>query len=206
MRQTSKKKSAGSLMLDYLFLPLRLFLSHEIVNRLGLKSLRDERCEIVIHFCRGRLLDIGCGNNQLVKKYGCQSVGVDVYDFGGGALIVQDTRQLPFKSDSFQTVSLVASLGHIPKPIRRDVLREVWRVLSKDGILLITEISPWLGVIRHKLAWWDMDQKERGIKKEEDLGLTSRSVINQLEDIGFVFLRKKRFVLGLNKLYIFKKP
>jgi SAM-dependent methyltransferase len=193
-------------MLNYIFLPLRLFLSHESVNRLGLKSLRDERCDLVIRFCRGRLLDIGCGNNQLVKKYGCRSVGVDVHDFGGGALIVQDTRQLPFDNNSFQTVSLVASLGHIPKPIRRDVLREVWRVLSKDGILLITEISPWLGVIRHKLAWWDMDQKERGIKKEEDLGLTSRSVINLLEDIGFVFLRKKRFVLGLNKLYIFKKP
>jgi SAM-dependent methyltransferase len=206
MPQPINKKSAWSRLLNVVFLPLRLFLSHESLNRLGLQSLRDERCDMVLRFCRGRLLDIGCGNNQLVKKYGCGSVGVDVHDFGAGALIIEDTRQLPFPDRSFQTVSLVASLGHIPKPIRRDVLKEVWRILSKDGVVLITEIAPWLGVIRHKLAWWDRDQTERGIKAEEDLGLTSRAVIDQVEATGFVFSERKRFVLGLNNLYLFKKP
>jgi SAM-dependent methyltransferase len=206
MQETIDKKSTWSRFLNGLFLPLRVILSHEGLNRLGLQSLRDERCDMVQRYCRGRLLDIGCGNNQLVKTYGRKSIGVDVHDFGGGAMIIQDTRQLPFEDHSFQTVSLVASLGHIPRPVRGEVLKEAWRVLSKDGTILITEIAPWLGVVRHKLAWWDKDQTERGIKEEEDLGLTSGAVIQQVEAIGFAFVERKRFVLGLNNLYVFKKP
>lgn len=69
-----------------LCLPLRMLCSHEFVNKLGLQSLRDERYSFVRANCHGRLLDIGCGNNQLVREYGQDSVGVDVYDFGGGGI------------------------------------------------------------------------------------------------------------------------
>lgn len=71
-------------IINAIALPLRIVLSHESINKIGLKSLRDERCDIVMKYCRGRLLDIGCGNNQLVRMYGQGSVGIDVFDFGGG--------------------------------------------------------------------------------------------------------------------------
>ena len=78
-------------IVNVIFLPVRIFCSHEFTNKLGLVSLRDERCEEVLKNCKGRLLDMGCGNNQLVRKYNNNSVGVDVYDFGGDAVIVEDT-------------------------------------------------------------------------------------------------------------------
>jgi ubiquinone/menaquinone biosynthesis C-methylase UbiE len=153
--------------------------------------------------CRGRLLDIGCGNNQLVHTYEHDSIGVDVYDFGGGALIIEDSSKLPFEVGSFETVSFVASLNHIPN--REEVLKEIHRVLSERGKILLTMISPFIGTIRHKLAWWDPDQHKRGMKDGEEMGLSHEYLVSLLENAGFKFINRKRFILGMNNLYIFEK-
>lgn len=192
-----------SKILDIVFFPVRVLFSHELVNKLGLRSLRDERCDRVMRNCRGRLLDIGCGNNQLVRKYGHSSIGVDVYDFGGGATIVEDTSKLPFDDGSFDTVSFVACLNHIPN--RAGVLVESERVLSKNGRIVLTMISPIVGAIRHKLAWWDKDQLERGMKEGEEFGLSQERIMSLLESVGFKLVKIKKFIFGLNNLYVFEK-
>ena len=192
-----------SKILNAVFLPLRIVCSHEFVNKLGLSSLRDERCDEVMKQCRGRLLDIGCGNNQLVRKYGHDSVGVDVYDFGGGAIIVEDSSKLPFDDGSFDTVSFVASLNHIPN--RREVLTETHRILSEHGRIVLTMISPFIGTIRHKLAWWDKDQGERGLKEGEEFGLSHEYIVSLLENEGFQLAKRKRIICCLNNICVFKK-
>ena len=192
-----------SKFINTICLPIRFVFSHEVVNKLGLRSLRDERCDIVIKHCRGRLLDIGCGNNQRVHAYGHDSVGVDVYDFRGNAIIVEDSSKLPFEDGAFQTVSFVASLNHIPN--RQEVLKEAHRLLSERGRVLVTMISPFIGTIRHKLAWWDPDQQKRGMKEGEEMGLTHEYILSLLENAGFKFVERKRFIIGMNNLYIFER-
>ena len=71
-----------SKLINIIWFPIWLVFAHEVVNKMGLRSLRDERYDLGMEHCRGRLLDIGRGNNQLVKNYGHDSIGVDVYDFG----------------------------------------------------------------------------------------------------------------------------
>jgi SAM-dependent methyltransferase len=188
---------------NFIFLPVRLIFSHETVNKLGLKSLRDERYDIVRKNLSGRLLDIGCGNNELVKIYGHGSIGVDVFDFGGDALILEDTSNLPFEDKSFQSVSFVASLNHIIK--RKEVLSEAYRVLSEGGRVYITMLSPFWGVLRHKLAWWDPDQHNRGMEEGEEMGLSTRYLIGLLDECDFFLVKRQRFILGINNLYIFQK-
>ncbi len=190
-------------VVNWVFLPVRLIFSHKTVNNLGLKSLRDERYDIVKQNVKGRLLDIGCGNNGLVKDYGHDSVGVDVYDFGGGAIIVEDTSKLPFEDKSFDTASFVACLNHIIN--REQVIEEVNRVLKDDGRVCMTMLTPKIGVLRHKLAWWDPDQNDRGIKEGEELGLSHKYILKLFDDAGFNLLKHKTFVLGLNNLYVFEK-
>ena len=190
-------------LVNGVLLPLRLALPHEVTEKIGLQSMRGERCATVIAHSRGRLLDIGCGSNTLVKTYGHDSVGVDVYDFGGDALIVEDTSSLPFGDGSFETVSFVASLNHIPN--RAAVLREARRVLCDDGRLLVTMLSPVIGKIRHRMALWDTDQHERGMQEDELMGMAHRHVVELVESQGFRFDRRIRFVLGMNSLYIFSK-
>jgi len=185
------------------FLPIRLLFSHETVNRLGLYSMRDERCDFLMKHCKGRLLDIGCGNNQLVKKYGHNSIGVDVYDFSGDALIIKDSSNLPFEDKSFETVSFVASLNHIPD--RKGALRETHRILCSKGKVLITMLNPFIGKIRHELAWWDPDQHQRKIKDGEAMGLSHEYLLKLMDKSGFNYIARKKFILGLNSLYIFEK-
>lgn len=201
--QLCKEAAMFSKILNVVLLPLRVVCSHEFVNKLGLCSLRDERCAQVMGHCRGRLLDIGCGNNQLIRKYGYDSIGVDIYDFGGGAVIVEDTSKLSFDDGTFDTVSFVASLNHIPN--RREVLTEAHRILSERGRVVLTMISPFIGTIRHKLAWWDEDQGERGLKEGEKFGLSHEYVVSLLENEGFRLVKRKRIMCCLNNLYVFEK-
>ena len=199
----SIKMGVKSRLYNTLGLPIRLIFSHETVNKLGLRSLRDERYDIVKKHLQGRLIDIGCGNNELAKTYGQDSIGIDVFDFGSDALIVENTADLPFEDKSFQSASFVASLNHIVN--RKEVLLEVNRLLADGGRIYMTMLSPSVGYFRHKLAWWDPDQHERGMEHGEEMGLSTKYLMNLFSETGFRFVLRKRFILGLNNLYIFEK-
>src|SRR5262245_24000691 len=79
---------------DFLGIPFRLLLfDQRWLPRFGWTTLEEERLEAVFPYVDGRLLDIGAGTNTLVNRYD-NGVGVDVHDWGGGALVVQDSSKL----------------------------------------------------------------------------------------------------------------
>jgi len=163
-------------------------------------ELERRRHEMVLAHVRGRLLDIGCGENRLVRRYG-NGIGVDVYNWGDVDLVVEDSAYLPFADQSFDTISFVASLNHISN--RKEVLQEAYRLLKDDGRLLITMIPPFIGMLWHKIiAPWDPDQAKRGMKPGEVWGLTAQQIQQLLHDAGFELIARKRFIFGLNNLYI----
>ncbi len=165
--------------------------------------LERRRHDAVRAHVRGRLLDIGCGENRLVRRYG-NGIGVDVYDWGDVDLIVEDTAHLPFADQSFDTISFVACLNHIPN--RAEVLREAYRLLKDEGLLLITMIPPGLSKIWHRIvAPWDADQARRGMKPDEVWGLTSAQVHQLVRGAGFRVTRHRKFIFGLNNLYVAAK-
>ena len=115
---------------DTLGLPIRFIFGHDTVEALGLTSLRAERIQASLRYCRGRVLDVGCGEgNRLVRQHET-GVGVDVYPWPSVDVLC-DTRYLPFADETFDTATFVASLNHIPA--REDVLRETHRVLRAGG-------------------------------------------------------------------------
>src|SRR5262245_22903158 len=80
---------------DAIGVPFRFVLFPDDWQRkFGWTSLEQERIRAVMPHLKGRLLDVGAGPNTLVHLYPGEGVGVDVYDFGGGAMIVEDTRRL----------------------------------------------------------------------------------------------------------------
>jgi SAM-dependent methyltransferase len=191
-------KSLWQHIYDFLGSPLRMILLPDKVSRkLGLTSLQDERIRAVIHLVNGKLLDIGAGDNLLLNIYG-DGTGVDVFDFGGGATIVEDTRQLPFEDESFETVTFLACLNHIP--YRQEVLTEAFRLLKPGGKVIATMISPLLGTIGHKI-WWYSEEKHRGMADGEEMGISREEMFRLLENAGFTNIREQSFLYNMNHLY-----
>ncbi len=167
------------------------------------KKLSKIRLDYVYPYIKGRLLDIGCGNNALVGRYK-NGIGIDTYDWGGADILVKDSSCLEFNNREFDTITIIAALNHIPN--RKEVLLECNRLLADDGRLIITMISPMIGFIWHKLRYpWDADQRIRKMKTDEAYGLSKRYILALADSQGFVLETNKRFMLGLNTMYIFRK-
>lgn len=172
-------------------------------DRLGLALMR-RRIEAVLPHIQGRLLDIGCGTNELVKAYTGEGTGVDVYPWEGTDLVVDDTADLPYAASSFDTVTIIAALNHIPN--RQEVLREAARVLTPQGRLVMTMIPPGISRVWHFLrSPWDVDQSERGMVEGEVFGLTTRGTRDLLQQAGFEVAKERRFMLGINRLTVARR-
>lgn len=181
--------------------PLLSLLSREQSLRLGLTPIDDERVIMALKHTKGRVLDIGCGANNFVKSYG-NGVGVDVAAWKGCDVVIEDAAKLPFKKGEFDTVSYLACLNHIPN--RDESVKEAARVLSNDGRIIITMITPLMGKFIH---WWrfrnDPDHQERHIDHDHELmGMSPKHIERILRDAGFTTVRRKRFAYGLNSIYI----
>jgi len=196
------KKSIIQTIWDFLGLPFRLVLfDQRWLYRCRWTTLEDERIRIVLPYIHGYLLDIGAGPNALVRRYG-NGLGVDVFDWGNGAIIVEDTSKLPFPDHTFDTVTIIASLNHIPN--RKSVLHEVLRVIKSDGQLIITMIDPVLGGLGHAIWWYSEDKQRGGMIDGEVGGIWTPDLIEMCSEEGFSLHLHRRFVYGMNNFYLFK--
>jgi SAM-dependent methyltransferase len=191
-------------LLNRLLLPLKLLIPQPVVKKIpGLSTNEEIRHTEVLREITGVLLDIGCGTNQLVKRYrarGNEGVGVDVYPWPGVDTIVANSATLPFSGQSFSTITFVACLNHIPN--RAEALLEARRLLHTDGRVIITNLSPWLSQIWHKYAFWDDDQHERGMQEGEVWGFSRSELAALLHGAGFSIERSRSFSWGLVQLYV----
>lgn len=167
---------------------------------LGL-CLRNWRIRTVLPHVRGRLLDVGCGTNDLVRRYDGDGIGADVHQWGDVDVVVDNSAELPFDDESFDSAAIIAALNHIPN--RNEVLREIRRVLRPGGRLILTMIPPKISAVWHFLRRpWDADQKERGMEEGEVYGLSPHDVQELLHRAGFEIEMEKRFMLGINRMTV----
>ncbi|MEE8575602.1 MAG: class I SAM-dependent methyltransferase [Thermodesulfobacteriota bacterium] len=190
-------------LINSIIFPIKLIIPQPVIRKIpGLTTNEDIRIDEVIRLMRGYSLDIGCGPNHLIaeyKKRGGTGVGVDVYDWGAQDLLVKDTADLPYDDGTFDTVTMVACLNHIPN--RKEVLIETRRILKPDGCLVFTNLSPLISQIWHKYAFWDEDQHDRGMKEGEVYGFTGSQLRELLGETGFEIKEAHSFSWGLNKIY-----
>ncbi|PTL36678.1 hypothetical protein CLG94_03080 [Candidatus Methylomirabilis limnetica] len=201
-------------ILDALFFPIRaLFVPEE--RSFGLTSLRDERFEIVAMHAKGKVLDIGCGKDNLFIKNWCdhpESVGIDVYAYGGVERVHQDMTHLPYADNTFDTVTLIAVGGHIPENVRVKEFVEIARVLKPGGNLLMTEGEPVTQTVGHLWRHFsyavigkkDMDS-ERGMEEDEQYCMPFNEIMGYLNAPPLKFTKQVKFMWGLNNLYVAQK-
>lgn len=184
--------------------PILVLLSREQTLKLGLTPIDDERVIMALKNTKGHVLDIGCGANNFVKSYG-NGVGVDVEAWKGCDVVIEDAAKLPFKKGEFDTVTYLACLNHIPN--RNESVKDAYRVLTKDGRLVITMITPRWGAFIHWLRFRnDPDHQARHIDHAHELmGMSPGHIKEIIDAAGFKKLERKRFVYGLNNIYIATK-
>ena len=199
--------SLFSYWFNNILFPLKMLIPQPIVKQIpGLLTNEDIRIGLVLSHITGKLLDIGCGNNRLVKTYlkmGGEGTGVDVYNWDESVLVVDSTSSLPFESGTFDSITFVASLNHIPN--RLEVLEEAHRLLGDRGRIILTNLNPFISQIWHKWAFWDKDQHERGMKEGEVWGFNEKDLITLLNQAGFKIIKKQKFSWRFNQLYLCEK-
>ena len=161
--------------------------------------LESWRLRMVMPHVRGRVLDIGCGYNNLLRAYTGWGVGVDVYPWPGTDVHISNAAQLPFPADAFNTVTILAALNHIPN--RRQALHDIHRVLRPDGQLILTMIGPLTGIVAHILFRHDEDVRG-GFTPGELKGMRPVLVRSLLQATGYRLEREIPFQWGLNRVYI----
>jgi len=208
------KKNIFQSIYDFIGAPLRMIVLPDTASeRLHLTSLRAERFSKVLPELRGRVLDIGAGDNLLIhlyrryaQKYNISfndannSVGIDVVDWGSDCIITQNSSDLPFEDNSFDSITYIACLNHIPE--RLESLQEIRRLLRPDGQVIVTMIGKTIGKIGHAL-WWYSEDKHREVDEHEEMGMDESEVINLFTEAGYALKKHDRFVYGLNTMYIF---
>jgi len=205
--------------MDFLFFPLRAAALIER-PRWGLSSLACERFFYAARYVRGYCLDVGCGkHNRFIAEFlGGNGKGIDVFPYEGltEEHIVEDISHFPFENETFETVTFIANINHIPEPFRDIELSEAWRCLKPGGNVIVTMGNPLAEIMAHKLVAFydrffgtrlDMDN-QRGMDEQEAYYLTDREIASRLTRAGFVDIGKHYFVTQwcLNHLFVAGKP
>jgi SAM-dependent methyltransferase len=213
-----RKRTYLQKVIDFITFPIRAFSMFE-KGAFGLTSLADERFDYVSHEVSGSCLDVGCGRNNLfVKEYlGGNGAGIDVFLYEGltDENLLQDPTHFPFEDSSFDNVTFIACINHVPEPIRDAELAEAYRCVKPGGRIIVTMGNPLAEIMVHQVVKVfdalfgttnDIDS-ERGMEEDEDYYLSDIEISQRLGRAGFAGIDKKYFLTqwGLNHMLIGRK-
>ncbi|HLV14772.1 MAG TPA: methyltransferase domain-containing protein [Xanthomarina sp.] len=105
------------------------------------------------------------------------------------------------KNLSFDAITMLAVLEHIPKDVQDSMSQEIYSLLKHKGRVIITVPSPQVDFILEILLKLKLID---GMSLEEHYGFKP-SDTETIFSKGFKLIKKKKFQLGLNNLYVFEK-
>jgi SAM-dependent methyltransferase len=112
------------------------YLAHKAINRFIYDELKGKHFETVI--------DIGAGRSPYKKFINCKKyISLDIENRTGNSdvIIADINEKIPLVNDFADCVICTEVLEHIKKP--QQALIEIYRILKKDGLLLITTPMVW---------------------------------------------------------------
>lgn len=161
-----------------------------------------KRIQIILEYLRPRpedtILETGCGQGTIAYELATRCGRLYAIDKGVEAirasqrflqsvrspkkiLLVQaDLERLPFPGECFTKVNFSEVVEHLDRPV--DVLRELWRVLEKDGRMAVTT---WPN--KAHLVWNWRYRHARGLVQDFN-PQTPRSLCRLLRESGFEIL------------------
>jgi 2-polyprenyl-3-methyl-5-hydroxy-6-metoxy-1,4-benzoquinol methylase len=157
-----------------------------------------------------RLLDVGCADGALYRAVGRleRYVGVDpdapASSPGAHVRFIRDvfpTSQLD-PDEPFDVITATAVLEHIPRAAQGDFARACARHAVPGGRLAITVPAPIVDSILGALKRASLLD---GMKEDEHYGFDPATTPLIFEPHGFRLEQHKRFEVGLNHLFVFRR-
>ena len=162
------------------------------------------------HIPKGaRLLDIGAGDGSFLQTLGGHiqwGVGIDpllptAYQTPSYRLICGDFPCDFSVSGHFDVITLLAVIEHLPRAVLQEVVAACWQILSPGGQVIITVPHPCVDRI---LAVLKFLRIIHGLALEEHHGFDPEELPEFFD--GWRLVKKERWELGCNYLFIFAKP
>lgn len=156
------------------------------------------------------VLDIGCYDAIVFEKMGKNlkfGIGIDPlieplqnsdYQLVKGWF----PNDLPKQSQTFDAITLLAVLEHIPDDKMQHFANSCCHALNKNGKLIITVPHKNVDKILDILIFFKIID---GMSLEEHHGFDVKNTKSIFENNGFELIHNSTFQLGLNNLFVFKK-
>jgi SAM-dependent methyltransferase len=158
-----------------------------------------------------RVLDVGCADGALFKRLksqvGC-GVGIDpdvpeLVEAGGYRLLPGRFPDDVPAGESFDAITMLATMEHFPQDRLPDVGAACGRLLTPGGVLIVTVPSPVVDRILDVLKSLKLLD---GMDLHEHTGFDPARAPAIFAACGLALTHAKRFQFGLNHLFVFRKP
>ena len=158
-----------------------------------------------------RVLDIGCADGALYDRASqlVEYVGIDPEAPTGRTTLGAEFIRSSFPTTALQSgrlfdvIAALAILEHVPVEGQPEFAAACAAHLRPGGILAITVPSPAVDAI---LAILKRVKLVDGMHEEQHYGYRPATTPGLFAAHGFDLVRHKRFELGLNHLFVFRKP
>jgi predicted SAM-dependent methyltransferase len=112
-------------------------------------------------------------------------------------------QDLGFRDDFFSVIVLLAVFEHIDRKRLKILMKNVQKVLKKDGQLIITTPSPWSAFVLWLFSRTFLISREE-IDDHKPL-ISQKEILSVLSEAGFKKIKKGYFEFGFNMWFVAEK-
>lgn len=106
------------------------------------------------------------------------------------------------EGQTYDVITMLAVLEHIPIDQQKDLVENCWRYLNRKGRVIITVPSPMVDQILSILMFFKLVD---GMSLEEHYGYDVKNTDKLFAPPLFKLVKHSTFQLGLNNLFVFEK-
>lgn len=157
-----------------------------------------------------RVLDIGCSDGALFHRlqYLKNGTGIDpdlkeqVHLFNADLYPGYFPADLP-AGDLFDAITMLAVMEHIPPDEQQKLVRDCYQWLKPSGLVILTLPSP---KVDHILVLLRSIRLVHAATLHQHFGFDAHEALTIFGSAGFSLVHASKFQLGLNNLFVFRKP
>ena len=159
----------------------------------------------------GRVLDIGCADGAMFRQCADvigEGIGIDpdvevVTHVGRHVLVPGRFPDALTDDRPFDAITLLAVLEHVPTAQQASLAASCAHYLRPGGRVVITVPAPAVDAV---LAVLKTVRLIDGMSVEQHFGFVPEQTVDIFGGAGLTLEHRARFQLGLNNLFVFRKP